>query len=249
MAGEKPIRIQKILADRGLASRRQAEEWIREGRVTVNGNVATIGDKCIPGQDAIEVDGNPVAKRSQRKVVIAMNKPKGFVCTNNDPHAKRTVFDLLPPDLQKMRLSCVGRLDKDSEGLLLLTNDGQLQQELAHPSYGVNKKYHLDIDKSLKEGDIRKMIRGIKWEEEHLSIEKVIPRRSKTGDDWKHLEVTLQHGKKREIRRLFYAFGYEVKRLRRVQIGQFPLRGIPRGHIRSLTKQDIRLLFETESRS
>ncbi|MEX0324372.1 MAG: pseudouridine synthase [Puniceicoccaceae bacterium] len=249
MTGVKPLRIQKVIADRGLASRRQAEEWIREGRVSVNGELATIGDKCIPGEDTIEVDGNPIARRSPRKVVIAMNKPRGFVCTNDDPHAKRTVFDLLPPELQKMRLFCVGRLDKDSEGLLLLTNDGTLQQELAHPSYNVVKKYHLDIDKSLKEGDVRKLVRGIKWEDERLSVERVNPRRSKTGDDWKHLEVTLHHGKKRELRRLFYAFGYEVKRLRRVQIGQFSLRGIPRGHIRSLGKQDIRLLFETESRT
>jgi 23S rRNA pseudouridine2605 synthase len=248
MTGEKPVRIQKVLADRGLASRRQAEEWIREGRVTVNGEIATIGDKCIPGQDSVEVDGNPIKKRSPRKVIIAMNKPKGYVCTNDDPHAKRTVFDLLPPDLRKMRLFCVGRLDKDSEGLLLITNDGSLQQELAHPSYNVVKKYHIDINNPLKEGDVRKLIRGIKWEDEHLSIEKVIPRRSKTGDDWKHLEVTLHHGKKRELRRLFYAFGYEVKRLRRVQIGQFHLKGIHRGHIRSLGKQDIRLLFETDPR-
>jgi 23S rRNA pseudouridine2605 synthase len=246
MKGPHSIRVQKVIADRGLASRREAERWIEEGRVSINGEIVDLGAKCLPEEDTIEVDGRVISRRQPRKIVIAMNKPKGFVCTNDDPHAKKTVFDLLPPELNKIRLFCIGRLDKESEGLLLLTNDGSIQQQLAHPSYNVLKKYHVDINKSLREEDVRKLKRGIKWEGEQLGLEKVIPRNSRTGDAWKQLEVTLHHGKKREIRRLFYAFGYDVKKLRRVQIGQLRLKGIPRGHIKTLGRREIQQLFEAE---
>ena len=246
MKGDKSVRVQKAIADRGLASRREAERWIEEGRVTVNGDIVELGAKCLPESDTIEVDGRVITRRQPPKVVVAMNKPKGFLCTNDDPHAQKTVFELLPPELRKLRLFCVGRLDKDSEGLLLLTNDGSLQQQLAHPSYNVIKKYHVEINNALREEDIPKLLRGIKWEGEHLSVEKVIPRNTREGEAWKRLEVTLHHGKKREIRRLFYAFGYDVRKLRRVQIGQLRLKGIPRGHIRTLRKQEIKQLFEGE---
>ena len=239
------VRVQKVIADRGLASRREAERWIEEGRVSVNGETVTLGAKCDPDRDAVSVDDNVISRSNPRRVVIAMNKPKGFLCTNDDPHAKKTVFDLLPDELRSLRLFCVGRLDKDSEGLLLITNDGEIQQKLAHPSYNVLKKYHVDINKPLKEADGPKRVRGIKWEGEQLRIERVYPRPSKPGDAWKQLEIVMHHGKKREIRRLLYAFGYEVKKLRRVQIGNLRLKGIPRGHIKTLGKRDIRLLFET----
>jgi 23S rRNA pseudouridine2605 synthase len=247
MKDEKPVRVQKAIADRGIASRREAEAWIEEGRVTVNGAPVTLGDKCLPGRDVITVDGNTLPRQEPEKVVLAMNKPRGVVCTNDDPHAKRTVFDLLPPDFAGVRLFCVGRLDKDSEGLLLLTNDGDLKQQLTHPSYNVVKKYAVEIDKPLREPDIRKLIRGIQWEGDRLALEKVFPTGSRTKKNWKQLEVTMHHGKKREIRRLFYAFGYEVKRLQRYQIGQLPLKGIPKGHFKILGKRDIRLLFEPDA--
>jgi 23S rRNA pseudouridine2605 synthase len=243
MRTEQPVRVQKVIADRGLASRRQAEQWIEEGRVTVNGEIISLGDKCLPGTDQITVDGNQIPKREPQKLVLAMNKPKGVTCTNNDPHAKKTVFDLLPQELQNQRLFCVGRLDVESEGLLLLTNDGNLKQELTHPSFNVVKLYAVDIDKPLQPSDVPKLIRGIKWEGETLSVDKVFPLRSRAKENWRQLEVTLHHGKKREIRRLFYAFGYDVKKLRRFQIGQYPVKGIPRGGFRILGKRDIKLLF------
>lgn len=241
---EKPVRVQKVIADHGLASRRQAEQWIEEGRVTVNGSTISLGDKCLPSEDTITVDGNTLPRKEPRRVTLAMNKPKGYVCTNDDPHAKRTVFELIPPDLIQQRLFCVGRLDKDSEGLLLLTNDGDLQQQLTHPSYNVTKKYAVEIDKPLNQEDIGKLRRGIHWEGERLSIDKVFPIKGHGKDNWKRLEVTMHHGKKREIRRLFYAFGYDVKKLQRFQIGGFQLKGIPRGAVQILTRKDIQLLFE-----
>lgn len=243
MKADIPVRVQKVIADRGLASRRQAEQWIEEGRVTVNDRIISLGDKCLPSEDQIAIDGNPIPRRERPKLVLAMNKPKGVTCTNNDPHARRTVFDLLPPELKNERLFCVGRLDVESEGLLLLTNDGKLKQELTHPSYNVVKLYSVEIDKPLQSADIPKLIRGIKWEGENLSIDKVFPVGLRGKENWKKLEVTLHHGKKREIRRLFYAFGYEVKKLRRFQIGQYPLKGIPRGAIKTLGKREIKLLF------
>lgn len=148
-----------------------------------------------------------------------------------------------------MRLFCVGRLDKESEGLLLLTNDGALQQQLAHPSYNVLKRYHVELDRPLKEADVRKLLRGIVWEGDRLSVDKVFPLRTRAGDNWMRLEVVLQHGKKREIRRLLYAFGYDVRKLKRIQIGQFSLRGLPKGHIRTLGRKDIDLLFAKEPAS
>lgn len=247
MHGQRAIRIQKAIADRGLASRREAEKWIEEGRVLLNGQPAQLGDKCDPETDQITVDGRNLSRKRPPRVVVAMNKPRGFVCTNSDPHAKKTVFDLLPQELRALRLFCVGRLDMESEGLLLLTNDGQLRQRLAHPSYGVTKKYHVEIDQPLKEADVRKLIRGITWEGERLAVDRIHPMRGRAGENWSHLEVILGHGRKREIRRLFYAFGYDVKRLRRVQIGQLRVKGLPRGHIRTLVKSEIDLLFAKDA--
>jgi len=244
MATGKAERIQKVIANQGLASRREAESWIEEGRVRVNGETVQLGDKCIPGKDQVEVDGAPLPRSLPPRVVFAMNKPSGVLCTNEDPHGGRTVFEFLPDELREMKLFCVGRLDKDSEGLLLLTNDGELRQQLTHPSYQVVKKYVVEIDKPLEEKDVRRLLRGIRWEGEQLSIDKVFPFGSGNRKNWKKLEVTLHHGRKREIRRLFYAFGYEVKRLKRFQIGKYQLKGIPRGKFKQLEKRDIRLFFE-----
>jgi 23S rRNA pseudouridine2605 synthase len=243
---DKPVRIQKVIAEQGLASRRVAESWISEGRVLLNGHVAQLGDTCHPDTDSISVDGRTLPKSRPETVVLAMNKPRGYVCTNEDPHADKTVFDLLPPEYAALRLFCVGRLDKESEGLLILTNDGKLRQELTHPSYHVRKRYIADIDKPLDQALVPKLIKGIQWEGEHLSVDKVFPIKTATKDNWKILEITLHHGRKREIRRLLYAFGYDVKRLRRIQIGQFVLKGVPRGGVLHLRKSQIRLLFEDQ---
>lgn len=244
MESVKSERLQKVIANRGLASRREAENWIEEGRVRVNGVVARLGDKCLPGQDQVEVDGAPLPRQAPPRLVLAMNKPRGILCTNDDPHGGRTVFDLLPPEMRELKLFCVGRLDKDSEGLLLVTNDGKLRQELTHPSYQVVKKYAVEIDRPLEEKDVKRLLRGVEWEGERLSVDKVFPFGSRSRRNWKKLEVTLQHGRKREIRRLFYAFGYKVKRLQRFQIGHYQLKGIPRGQFKRLDKRETRLFFE-----
>lgn len=238
------VRVQKALADRGLASRREAEGWIEEARVTVNGEVVRLGDKCAPGVDRIAVDGKTVPYKAPPALTLALHKPRGVVCTNRDPHGGRTVFDLLPPELHRQRLFCVGRLDKDSEGLLLLTNDGELRQRVSHPSHQVKKIYEVRLDRPLEPAEIPRLRAGIVWEGERLCLEKVFPRKQQEKEDWQQLEVTLLHGKKRELRRLFYALKYDVRRLRRLQIGGLRLKGIPRGAFRLLSKQDLRMLFQ-----
>lgn len=244
-----PVRIQKILADRGLASRREAETWIADQRVTVNGTTARLGDKCFPALDTIAVDEKPIPRKAPPSLTVALHKPKGYLSTNEDPHAHRTIFDLLPEDLRRQRLFCVGRLDKDSEGLLLLTNDGQLRQKISHPSHGVPKMYEVRLHKPLDPGLVPKLRKGILWEGERLTLDKVFPRKLASGEDWQNLEITLLHGKKREIRRVLYAFGYDVRRLKRVSIGGYRLRGLPRGQSRVLSQSDINRIFSPPSPS
>lgn len=236
------VRLQKFMADQGIASRRASEELIRAGRVTVNGKVAEIGCKVEPGRDKVAVDGNVTQPQKLKSVVVAVNKPKGYLCSNSDPHHERTVFSLLPPGLAEQRLFCAGRLDKESEGLLILTNDGAIAHQLTHPTHQVIKRYRVTIDREFDPKHIRNLLEGITWEGERLKVEKVVPK--KLGGEIRHLEVHMGHGKKREIRRLFIALGYEVTRLQRFQIGSLQLRGIGPGKSKRLSKEQIAQLFD-----
>jgi len=231
-------RIQKIIAASGLCSRREAERYIEDGLVRVNGKVATLGDKATPDA-AIFVNNKPILKKPERKVALVMNKPKGYVCTNSDPNAGRTVFDLLPPDLQRLRLFCAGRLDKDSEGLLVITNDGDLANRITHPSTQLIKRYRVVLHRDFDPADIPKLLEGVEDEGDFLKAEKVIPAPALGDDHRRRLEVHLHHGKKREVRRLFEANRYFVKKLVRVQIGGIVLRNIPKGGIKVLGRKDL----------
>lgn len=238
---ESSLRLQKFLADQGIASRRQAEKLIEEGRVTVNGHTAELGQKITPGKDRVALDESPIAQTRSKAVVLAIHKPRGYLSSNKDPHHPRTIFDLVPPPWNAERLFCAGRLDKDSEGLLILTNDGAMAQKLTHPSHRVIKRYLVALDRSFEERHTRNLLDGIVWEGERLKVEKVIPK--KRGGDLRHLEVHLQHGKKREIRRLFHALGYEVNRLQRFQIGSLHVRGLGVGKCKPLSPTEIKQLF------
>jgi 23S rRNA pseudouridine2605 synthase len=235
-------RIQKIIANSGLCSRREAERAIEEGQVRVNGKIAQLGDKATLDA-AIFVNNKPILQKSVRPVTLIMNKPKGVLCTNADPHAERTVFELLPPDLQRQRLFCAGRLDKDSEGLLVITNDGDLAHRLTHPSTQVVKRYRVVLHRDFNKEDIPKLLAGTEYEGDFLKAEKVIPAPAVGDGHQRRLEVHLHHGKKREVRRLFEANRYFVKKLVRVQIGGIILKNIPRGGIKILGKKDIERLF------
>lgn len=238
------VRLQKVMAEQGIASRRQSEVMIEEGRVEVNGETAHLGQKVNPMQDLISIDGKRIMlpRTKPKTIVLAMHKPKGVLCSNADPHHEKTVFDLVPPSLNSGRLFCAGRLDKESEGLLIITNDGALSLKLTHPSQRVVKRYRVTLDKPFDEKHIKNLLGGITWEGERLKVERVIP--DKTPGPITKLEVHLNHGKKREIRRLFIALGYGVKRLQRFQIGRLPLRGISKGKCRLLTEDEVARLFD-----
>jgi 23S rRNA pseudouridine2605 synthase len=238
-----PVRIQKHIADAGVCSRRAAEALITAGEVYVNGVCAILGQKVEPGVDKVTVSGKAVRAVAQPKLALVMHKPRGVVCSNSDPHAEQTIFDLLPREWAKLRLFCAGRLDKDSEGLVILTTDGDLAHKLMHPSNAIVKRYHVSLEVPFPAGRIRQLLKGVTIENERLKVEHaalVNPKADKTSYD---LDVHMHHGKKREIRLLFTALGFTVHRLRRYQIGAFPLRGIPLRGVKQLSTKEIELLF------
>lgn len=233
------VRLQKFLADQGKCSRREGEEWIREGRITVNGEIAQIGCSVNPERDSVQIDGRRVQVKEMKSLTLVMNKPKGVVCSNDDPHNDKYVFDLLPKQYANQRLFCAGRLDKDSEGLLILTNDGELTQRLTHPSYALTKIYRVTFHRELRPENVTTMLQGISDEGEFLKAEKVIPATHKGPDANRQAEIHLHHGKKREIRRLAKRCHLFVSKLRRVQIGSFVLRGLPVGACRAMSQKEI----------
>ena len=235
-------RIQKLIAKSGYCSRREAERLISDGSVRVNGKVSELGEKACPSAD-IFVNNKPIRVKKERVVTLVMNKPKGYLCTNSDPFADRTVFDLLPADLQRQRMFCAGRLDKDSEGLLVITNNGELAHRVSHPSTCITKRYRVVLNRDFDKSDIQKLLKGVDYEGDFLKAEKVIPLPTLGEGSARRLEVHLHHGKKREIRRLFEANRYYVKKLVRVQIGGIILKNIPKGGIKILGKKEIDLLF------
>lgn len=247
MTARNTLRAQKFLADAGICSRRSAEEYIKNGEVTINGAVAELGAKVDPDTDEVRLNGRRVrAPRSSRPVVIALNKPKGFICSNDDPHNERTVFDLLPKEYADQRLFCAGRLDKDSEGLLILTNDGELANRLMHPSNLVTKRYHVSLKQPYPRAKLFRLMRGVTVEGEKLKVEKAVFVGDQAKSESTELDVIMHHGKKREIRRLFQALRFDVKKLKRYQIGRYSIKGMPKGAGIALTPKEVDLLFKTD---
>ncbi len=243
MSPAEPVRVQKFLADAGVCSRRAAEALITQGEVWINGKLAILGQKIVPGEDRVTVEGRSIRAVAQARLTVAVHKPRGLVCSNDDPHNTATVFDLLPPDFARLRFFCAGRLDKDSEGLVILTTDGDLANRLMHPSNLVVKRYHVRLVEPFPHTRLPRLRKGVTIEGERLQVERaalVNPSHGASAD----LDVWMHHGKKREIRQLFMALGYEVKRLKRYQIGSFPLRGIPLRAVKQLSTKEISALFK-----
>jgi len=238
-----PVRIQKLIADAGLCSRRAAEQLIAAGEVYVNGQAATIGQKVDPTQDKVTVRGKPVRAQGQPRITLVMHKPRGVVCSNSDPHADQTIFDLLPREWARLRLFCAGRLDKDSEGLVILTSDGDLAHKLMHPSNLVVKRYYVSLEEAFPSARLRQLLRGVTIEGEHLKVERAYLVNARADKSSPELDVHMHHGKKREIRQLFTALGFEVRRLRRYQIGALRLKGIPLRGVKQLSTKEIQSLF------
>ncbi|HVU99910.1 MAG TPA: pseudouridine synthase [Verrucomicrobiae bacterium] len=232
------VRLQKFLAEAGVASRRASEQLIREGRVSVNGGTASVlGTKVDPLHDKISVDGRPV--RQKRKIYLALNKPKGLVCSRNDELNRPTVYDLLPKEWG--HLYSVGRLDFNSEGLLFLTNDGELSLQLTHPRFGVRKKYIVTIEGRVDEELLGTLTKGVYSDGERLKAEKA--RLHSASNSQSVIELELAEGKYREVRRMFEIQNRIVKRLQRVQIGRIKLGELRPGRWRTLTESEIKSLL------
>ncbi|MEO5960943.1 MAG: pseudouridine synthase, partial [Opitutaceae bacterium] len=209
MPSAEPIRLQKYLADAGVCSRRAAEVLIAQGEVWVNGAAATLGQKISPGLDKVTVSGKSVRATAQPRITVVVHKPRGLVCSNDDPHHAATVFDLLPREFSKFRFFCAGRLDLDSEGLVVLTTDGDLANRLMHPSNVVVKRYHVTLTRPFPSTRLPQLIRGVTIEGERLKVERAALINAGADQAATDLDVHMHHGKKREIRQLFITLGFD----------------------------------------
>jgi len=232
------VRLQKYLAEAGVASRRASEEIILAGRVSVNGEtVRELGRKVEPGADRVVVDTQVV--RPKRKIYLAMNKPPGLVCTHRDEHSRPTIYSLVPKEWS--HLHSVGRLDFASEGLLLLTNDGEFSLRLTHPRYGVRKKYLATVEGRVDAAMLGRFTQGVLHDGETLRAEKARLIGESHGRSLVELELT--EGKYREVRRLFESENLTVKRLQRIEIGRLKLGELRTGRWRALTEAEIKSLL------
>ena len=223
------MRLNRFLAAAGVGSRRHCDELIAAGRVTINGRTCTDFSVQPTARDHVKVDRKLV--HVDPPLYIVLNKPPGFVSTKSDPHARDTIFDLLPPKFR--RLFNVGRLDAQTEGLLLLTNDGDLAQRLTHPRYKIDKEYEVTLDRAWDPSLAPKLLGGIFLDGERARIARIHPSTPT------RLRVVLRQGINRQIRRMFYEINYEVKRLVRTRVGNLRLGDLPLGHWRMLTKTEL----------
>ena len=232
------VRLQKFLADAGVASRRAGEQIILDGRVSVNGQVIRVlGTKVDAEHDKVSVDGRPVGVR--KKVYIALHKPVGCVCSHNDELGRPTIYELLPKEWGKV--NSVGRLDYNSEGLIFLTNDGQFALHLTHPRYGVRKKYLATVEGEVTRPMLSQFVAGVWHAGEKLKAEKAVI--VSGGRSRSVVELELSEGKNREVRRLFESQALTVKRLQRIQIGKIKLGELKPGKWRALTAAEIKTLL------
>jgi 23S rRNA pseudouridine2605 synthase len=226
-------RLQKILAQAGLGSRRVCEELIEEGRVEVNGRPAHLGQRAHAGTDHITVDGIPLPVR-QGMAYYLLNKPPGVICSASGPQGRRTVLDLVPAE---PRVFPVGRLDVATEGLLVLTNDGQLAYQLTHPSFGVVKEYVAEVEGAVGREDIGRLRRGVELEDGLTAPARVSALGPRT------LRISIHEGRNRQVRRMCDAIGHPVKALARSRIGPVADRSLPSGQWRHLSVAEVRALW------
>jgi 23S rRNA pseudouridine2605 synthase len=237
------IRLQKFLSAAGRASRREAERLMAAGRVTVNGAVVTeLGTKVVADRDVVAVDGEPVGSVATRWV--AFNKPPGVLTTRSDPHGGETVYDRLPADQAGLRY--VGRLDRDAEGLLLLTNDGDAAHALQHPSGEVEREYWLEVAGKVERPSLRMLLAGVDLDDGPARARRA--ELLEAGEVTSHLTLVIDEGRKREVRRMLSAVGHPVLRLRRTRYGPIMLGDLARGAWRELAGREVRAIEEAVGR-
>jgi len=229
-------RLQKLIAAAGLCSRRHSEELLRTGRVRVNGNVVGLGDRADPGRDRISVDGRPLQPAAS-SLTLLINKPAGLLCTCHDPRGRATVIDLLPEELARGQgLHPVGRLDADSRGALLLSNDGQLTLRLTHPRYGHDKTYRIWVAGHPDPGTLARWRAGVTLDGQPSRPVRI--RRLAERDGASQLELVMREGRNRQIRRTADQLGHPVLDLQRIGIGSIRLADLPEGRWRKLQPQE-----------
>jgi 23S rRNA pseudouridine2605 synthase len=236
------VRLNKYLADQGVASRRAADTMIEEGHVTVDGvTVEELGLRVDPQDQVIEIDGEPLApSKSDRKRYYLLNKPAGVVCTNERRETRPRAIDLIT-DRAKGRIYTVGRLDEESKGLLILTNDGDFANRVMHPRFGVTKTYAVKLRGRISDEDVQRVREGVFLAEGRAAQSRVLIK--KRSREYSHLEVTLHEGKNREIRRIFLSVGFKVVELRRSHIGTLSDRKLKIGYWRYLELDEVQDLL------
>ncbi|MED9903717.1 MAG: pseudouridine synthase [Lachnospiraceae bacterium] len=233
--GQEKIRINKYLAMSGICSRRDADKLIEQGIVTINGRIAGMGDRV--GETDTVLVGKKEARTEKKRVVLAFYKPQGVVCTEKDRHAEKIIMDMVK---YPVRVTYAGRLDKDSEGLLLLTNDGELIQTMMKGSAGHEKEYIVKTDKEVTPEFLKKMEAGVYLEELGITTKSC-----KTWQDGKFtFHIVLTQGVNRQIRRMCKAFGYEVRHLKRIRVMNIMLGNLHAGQFRELTEEELALLYD-----
>ena len=240
MAIEKEIRLQKYLAQCGIASRRKAEKLIADGRITVDGiTIETMGAKVDPEKQRIFFDGKPISVE-QKKIYYLLNKPKGYVTTVSDPQGRPIVTDLIKDTIE--RIFPVGRLDLDTEGALLLTNDGDLAQKIQHPSYGVTKTYEALVTGKPHQKKLDILKKGILLEGRMTSPAAIEMLKQFSRSSL--VRITIHEGRKRQVRKMFAAIGHPVNSLKRTAYGKLYLKNLPEGSYRRLNKEDLKNIFK-----
>ena len=227
------VRLNKYIADAGICSRRNADMYISSGNVTVNGEVMTTLGYRVKPTDEVRFDGKLLS--SEKKEYILLNKPKGFITTTNDEKGRKTVMDLVA-NATNVRILPVGRLDRATTGLLLLTNDGELTKKLTHPTHGVRKIYHVILDRKLDYKDFMKIQDGLELEDGFIEVDEISYVNDKPKNE---IGIKIHSGRNRIVRRIFEHLGYQVEKLDRVVFAGLTKKDLPRGHWRSLTQQEV----------
>ena len=227
------VRLNKFIADAGICSRRNADMYISAGNVTVNGEVMTTLGYRVKPTDEVRFDGKLLS--SEKKEYILLNKPKGFITTTNDEKGRKTVMDLVA-NATNVRILPVGRLDRATTGLLLLTNDGELTKKLTHPTHGVRKIYHVILDRKLDYKDFMKVQDGLELEDGLIEVDEISYVNDKPKNE---IGIKIHSGRNRIVRRIFEHLGYQVEKLDRVVFAGLTKKDLPRGHWRRLTQQEV----------
>ena len=227
------IRLNKYLANAGLCSRREADTLIAAGNVSVNGKTVTEMGYKVKSGDTVKFDGRVISP--EKKEYILLNKPKNFITTTRDERGRRTVMELIT-NASKSRIVPVGRLDRNTTGLLLFTNDGDLAKKLTHPKHNIRKIYHVELDKALKAVDYKNIATGLNLEDGPIEVDEISFVTNKTK---KEVGIKIHSGRNRIVRRIFEHLGYEVIKLDRVVFAGLTKKDLPRGHWRHLTEQEV----------